>query len=381
MRELSDVGPKPSGSLACESDTISILRKELSLLKKTSETGEHKLEIELQNPSSCFSIPRFDVDGFGLCYKNVSNIIVRLTSRERSNLNKSTGAILLNCHYDSWPTSPAGSDDLASCAVMLELIRILGDPKAKPVPHDVIFLFNGAEESSLLAAHGFITQHGLRHEIKGFINMEASGSGGREILFQAGPDSQWLLNAYLEAAPRPFCSVVGQEVFQSGIVPSDTDFRVFRDHGKISGESKICWQKECQISLLAKLLCIPDFKTIFVGLDFAFAQNAYWWHTEFDEARRISSGSLQRAGENILEVLRYVLKNGYFDKHSTIGRPNFVFFDFLGFTAFAYSKTVAWVLNIIGATAVFVAIWKRLGDFGSLGGELYYYHDIFKIKF
>ena len=105
-------------------------------------------------------------------------------------------------------------------------------------------------------------------------------------------------------------------------------------------------------------------------MDFAFAQNAYWWHTEFDEARRISPGSIQRAGENVLEVLRYILKNGYFDKHSTIGRPNFVFFDFLGFTAFAYSKTVAWVLNVLAATAVFVAIWKRLGDFGYLGGKL-----------
>ncbi|KAE9551857.1 hypothetical protein FO519_004931 [Halicephalobus sp. NKZ332] len=337
LNELSDVGPKPSGSHACEVETIDILRRELSLLKKNSEKGEHKLEIELQHPSSCFDIPKFDVDGFGLCYRNVSNIIVRLTSRERSESKNASGAILLNCHYDSWVTSPAGSDDLASCAVMLEVIRILGDPKAKPVPHDIIFLFNGAEEASLLAAHGFITQHGYRHEIKGFINMEASGSGGREILFQSGPDSQWLLNAYLESAPRPFCSVVGQEVFQSGIVPSDTDFRVFRDHGKMS------------------------------GLDFAFAQNAYWWHTEFDEARRISPGSLQRAGENILEVLRYVLKDGYFAKHSTIDRPNFVFFDFLGFTAFAYSRTVAWILNVLGAAAVFVAIWKRLGDFGHLG--------------
>lgn len=110
----------------------------------------------------------------------------------------------------------AGSDDLSSCALMLELIRLYSK-NPQLLHHDVIFLFNGAEESSLLAAHGFITQHAWRHEIRAFINLEASGSGGRELLFQAGPANQWLLNSYLEAAVHPHCSVIGQEVSEGTV--------------------------------------------------------------------------------------------------------------------------------------------------------------------
>uniref|UniRef100_A0A7E4V4F5 FXNA-like protease n=1 Tax=Panagrellus redivivus TaxID=6233 RepID=A0A7E4V4F5_PANRE len=337
VETLAKIGPKPSGSEACEESTVTHIQNELKTLKKSIEKSNNlKLDLDFQRPSGCFSVPRFDVDGFGLCYRNVSNIVARLGPRQQSLRND--GALLINCHYDSWATSPAASDDLASCAIMLELIRILGHDKATTdVTHDVIFLFNGAEEAGLLASHGFITQHGYRHPIKGFINLEASGSGGREVLFQSGPHSQWLLDAYLRAAPHPHLSVLGQEVFSSGIVPSDTDFRIFRDHGRLS------------------------------GLDFAFAQNAYWWHTEFDEAHRIRPGSLQHAGDNVLAVVRLLLKEGNFGKSVTFGKPYFVFFDYLGFATIAYGVETSIVLSIIATVAVLVVIGRHVSDFRTVG--------------
>lgn len=40
---------------------------------------------------------------------------------------------------------------------------------------------------------------------------------------------------YQKAALYPNGQVSGEELFQSGVVPSDTDFRIFRDVGNVPG--------------------------------------------------------------------------------------------------------------------------------------------------
>lgn len=325
LQELSDYGWKPAGSYNCEELTRNRILKELNDIRKLNENVDNlRFDIDTQYVSGCFDIPVHDTEGMNICYRNVSNVMARLGKGEK----KDQISVLLNCHYDSWPTSNAGSDDLSSCALMLELIRLYSK-NPQLLNHDVIFLFNGAEESSLLAAHGFITQHSWRHEIRAFINLEASGSGGRELLFQAGPANQWLLNSYLEAAIHPHCSVIGQEVFQSGVYPGDTDFRIFRDHGRVP------------------------------GLDLAFVQNGYWWHTEFDTAERITRGSLQRAGENVYSTLNHLLKSPYLEKPAEYEDRKTVFFDFLGLFVVIYPLSLAHFINLTAIFTIFALVSHR----------------------
>lgn len=56
------------------------------------------------------------------------------------------------------------------------------------------------------------------------------------ILFQTGPDTPWLTNYYAQV-PHPYGQAAGEEIFQTGLIPSDTDFRIFRDFGGLVGES------------------------------------------------------------------------------------------------------------------------------------------------
>lgn len=71
-----------------------------------------------------------------------------------------------------------------------------------PLQHAVIFLFNGAEESLQDASHLYITKHHqTKDTVRAVINLEAAGTGGREIVFQATSDA--MIEAYSHV-PHPY---------------------------------------------------------------------------------------------------------------------------------------------------------------------------------
>lgn len=60
----------------------------------------------------------------------------------------------------------------------------------------------------------------------------------------------------------------------SGLVPSDTDYRIFRDFGRIP------------------------------GMDFAHYHNGYVYHTKYDSINSITMAVLQQTGNNMLDLIK-----------------------------------------------------------------------------
>ncbi|RZB38929.1 endoplasmic reticulum metallopeptidase 1-like, partial [Asbolus verrucosus] len=203
---------------------------------------------------------------------------------------------------------------------MLEILRVLSK-SPKILRHNIIFLFNGGEENFMPASHGFITQHKWAKEVRTFINLEACGAGGREVLFQAGPNHPWILETYSEEVPYPYASSLAQEIFQSGVIPGDTDYRIFRDFGNLS------------------------------GLDFAWSANGYVYHTKFDSIEHIPLGSLQRTGDNILALAKGMAQGHQLSEVDKYRAGNLVFFDFLGAFVVRWPMVVADLINL--STVIF----------------------------
>ena len=70
------------------------------------------------------------------------------------------------------------------------------------------------------------------------------------LFSSSGPEHPWLIKAYIESAPYPYADVTGQEIFQTGLIPSDTDYRIFRDYGHIPGNYCMETSQLCDYSPL-----------------------------------------------------------------------------------------------------------------------------------
>ncbi|KAJ7986872.1 hypothetical protein DPEC_G00332910 [Dallia pectoralis] len=331
LEHITSVGPRPVGSRENEVLTVNFLLEQIEHIKADCSSGPHSVTVDVQKPTGSFSIDF--LGGFTSYYDKVSNIAVRLEPK-----GGAQHLMLANCHFDSVANSPGASDDAVSCAVMLEVLHSLAN-LSTPLRHGVVFLFNGAEENVLQASHGFITQHPWAKQVRAFINLEAAGVGGKEVVFQTGPENPWLVQAYVHAAKHPFASVVGQEVFQSGVIPSDTDFRIYRDFGNIP------------------------------GIDLAFIENGFIYHTKYDTPDRIHTDSIQRAGDNILAVLKHLAMSEVLADSSQYRHGNMVFFDLLGVVVVAYPARVGTIINYLATMATFLYLFKKSSHHSNMGGR------------
>ncbi|XP_011071219.1 endoplasmic reticulum metallopeptidase 1 [Sesamum indicum] len=260
-----DIGNRQEGTPGLRQAAVYI-KTQLELIKERAGPNV-RIEIEETVVNGSFNMI-FLGHSISLTYRNHTNILIRISSVDSQETDPS---VLLNGHFDTPPGSP-GAGDCGSCvASLLELARLTVDSGWIP-PRPIIFLFNGAEELFMLGSHGFMTSHRWHDTVGAFIDVEASGTGGFDLVCQSGPGS-WPSYIYAQSAVYPMANSAAQDFF--GAVPGDTDYRMFaRDYGDIP------------------------------GLDVIFLLGGYYYHTSSDTVERLLPGSIQARGDNLFSLMK-----------------------------------------------------------------------------
>ena len=179
LHAITTFGVRTVGSNANENLTPNYILNFVDSVRAHAPDGVD-IEAETQRPSGSFT--SWFLGGFTNVYDQVTNVVVRVSfTGARSTQN----ALMVSAHFDTALGTVAASDDAANIAAMMECLRNIVHGEA--LPHAVIFIFNGAEETNWQAAHGFITQHRWSKTIRSVINLEGSGAGGRAMVVQTGP--------------------------------------------------------------------------------------------------------------------------------------------------------------------------------------------------
>ncbi|XP_026331209.1 endoplasmic reticulum metallopeptidase 1-like [Hyposmocoma kahamanoa] len=259
-------------------------------------------------------------------YQNVSNIIALLEGESGLHPNGTIGtSLLVNCHYDSVPFALGTSDNVIFCAAMVETLSKLSR-RSQKLRHNVIFLFNGAEEMALHGSHAFL-QHEWAKGVTNVVNLDSAGMNGKPIIFQAS-DTR-LLSIYKRVVNRPNAQSIGEFMFANGIIPSDTDFRIWRDFGN------------------------------FHGLDIAFMKWGHVYHTRYDHHDMLKTGVIQNAGNMLLALVPAVA--GDAELETKIEPSAVVYFDFLNWFLVSYSfgasVAVDLLVAIFGGLSVAYYVW------------------------
>lgn len=224
-----------------------------------------------------------------------------------------------------------------------------GRPKANGFARDVIFNFNGAEETFLQAAHGFATGHPWGRDIVAFVNMEAVGGGGPSIIFQAGPRHAWLTRLLARELPHPHATVLAQDIFVNELVPSDTDFRIYRDfagavapHADSAGSGPVEDHAETEVPT--------------PGVDMAFYHHGHVYHTAIDDPRHTSAAALQHMGDNAFAALRALASLPDLPPPAADVHAAAVFFDVFGLTLVSVPAGAAHAAYGLVTAALFLSL-------------------------
>jgi hypothetical protein len=184
-------------------------------------------------------------------------------------------ALLLLSHYDSNPHSSFGASDAGSgVATILEGVRAFLSENKTP-KNDVIILLSDAEELGLNGASLFVNKHPWAEDVGLVLNFEARGSGGPSyMLVETNKGNANLIKEFTKANPDyPVANSLVYSIYK--MLPNDTDLTVFREDGNME------------------------------GLNFAFIDDHFDYHTAKDTYDRLDKKTLAHQGSYLMPLLHY----------------------------------------------------------------------------
>ncbi|MET6991173.1 M28 family peptidase [Sediminicola arcticus] len=198
-----------------------------------------------------------------------TNILARIPGTEQGK------ALLVLSHYDSSPHSSLGASDAGSgVATILEGIRAFLSENKNP-KNDVIILISDAEELGLNGADLFANKHPWANDVGLVLNFEARGSGGPSfMLIETNRGNSRLIEEFTAASPEfPVANSLVYSIYK--MLPNDTDLTVFREDRDIE------------------------------GLNFAFADDHFDYHTVRDNFDRLDRNTLAHQGSYLMPLLMH----------------------------------------------------------------------------
>lgn len=312
---------KVEGSLS-EFSTQRALKKLEVITKEPHYVGSENHEVvadflvkELENLGLETSIQEgFTLTDWGNLVKS-KNILARIKGTSNSK------ALLLLSHYDSAPHSKSlgASDDGSGIVTILEGLRTYLHNNSQP-KNDIIVLFSDAEELGLNGAALFVTQHQWAKEVGLAINFEARGTSGPSyMLMEVNNGNAAMVEHFAKAKTKfPVSNSLMYSIYK--MLPNDTDLTVFREEGNIQ------------------------------GLNFAFIDNHFNYHTAQDKLSNLSPKTLKHQGTYLISMLTYF---GNADLRKLETSEDEVYFNTpINFTHYPFS----WNFPLVGlAFALFLA--------------------------
>ncbi|KAH3662042.1 hypothetical protein OGAPHI_006223 [Ogataea philodendri] len=244
-----------------------------------------------------------------IIYFESSNVVVKIEGKDPS-----LPGVLVSAHYDSVPTAYGTTDDGMGIASILGILEHYSSDEVEQPERTIILNFNNDEEFGLLGAEAFV-KHKWFNLVKYFVNLEGTGAGGKAILFRSTDVG---VLSYYSAAKRPFANSLFQQGFQSGLIRSQTDYKIYTENG-------------------------------LRGVDIAFFKPRSLYHTMRDSIAGTTLGSLWHMESNALSLVD-ALANEKDDVSDDTSAA--VFFDVLGIFFFYCSVNTLYVLDILIVSVV-----------------------------